>query len=80
MIIRVVINVFVAVLDGLAPEYPYYMRSRPADAVPFSWVCVVRATLAAPALTRSPGSQARHHVGILWILYCSTSAKDLPIR
>ena len=47
MIVQVVVNVFVAVLDGLAPEYPYYMRSRPApaDAIPFSCVCVVRATL-----------------------------------
>ena len=45
MIVRVVMYIFVAVLDGLAPEYPDYMRSRPADAVLFSCVYVVRATL-----------------------------------
>ena len=47
MIVRVVMYIFVAVLDGLAPEYPDYVCSRlaPADAVPFSCVCVVRAIL-----------------------------------
>ena len=45
--IWVVMDVFVAVLDGLAPKYPDYMRSRPApaDAIPFSCVWGVQATL-----------------------------------
>ena len=47
MIVRVMMYIFLAVLDGLVPEYLDYMRSHsaPADAVPFSCVYVVRATL-----------------------------------
>ena len=49
MITRVIVHIFVAVLDGLAPEYSDYMRSRPAPADAVSFMCiVVRATVTFP--------------------------------
>ena len=81
-IIWVVMDVFVAVLDGLTPEYPYYMRSRPApaDAAPFSCVCVVRATLQPPLCYRflqDPSLDIMSGSSLDLIL--APSAADLPI-